>query len=128
MLLNENEAKQITDKILSYVKADDAQVSVSSEKYCHPRFARNAFLTSGNTVERGANITVWIEGKRGLSSTTDFDDASLKAMVEEAEKIAEISPVDREYLPTLGKQKYKESNAFAEDTAKISLEKSCKKH
>ena len=83
-------------------------------------------MTSGNTVERGANITVWIKGKRGSSSTTDFDDASLKAMVEEAEKIAEISPVDREYLPTLGKQKYKESNAFAENTADISLENRAK--
>ncbi len=127
MLLNEKEAKQITDKILSYVKADDAQVSVSSEKYSHLRFARNAFLTSGNTVERGANITVWIKGKRGSSSTTDFDDASLKAMVEEAEKIAEISPVDKQYLPTLGQQKYKDSNAFAENTADISLTDRAKK-
>lgn len=126
MLLNENEAKKITDKILSYVKADDASVSISSEKYSHLRFARNAFLTSGNTVERGANITVWIKGKRGSSSTTDFDDASLKAMVEEAEKIAEISPVDREYLPTLGKQTYKESTAFVEKTADISLENRAK--
>lgn len=127
MLLNKKEAKQITDKILSYVKADDARVSVSSEKYSHLRFARNAFLTSGNTVERGAQITVWIKGKSGSSSTTDFDDASLKAMVEEAEQIAEISPVDKQYLPTLGEQKYVDSNAFAENTADISLADRAKK-
>lgn len=126
MLLNEQEAIQITDKILSFVKADDAEVSVSSEKYSHLRFAANAFLTSGNTVERSANITVWIKGKRGSSSTTDLDDASLKAMVEQAEQIAEISPVDREYLPTLEKQTYKNSNAFAESTADISLENRAK--
>lgn len=121
MLLNEKETKEITDKILSYVKADDAQVSVSSNKYSHLRFAANAFLTSGNTVERSAGVTVWIKGKRGSSSTTDLDDASLKAMVEQAETIAEISPVDREYLPTLGPQKYKVSNGFADETSNISL-------
>ena len=127
MLLTEKETKEITDKILSFVKADDANVSVGSEKYSHSRFAANAFLTSGNTVERNASITVWIKGKRGASSTTDFDDASLKAMVEQAEKVAEISPVDKEYLPTLELQKYKSSNAFSDTTAEISLENRAKK-
>lgn len=119
MLLTEKEAKAITDKILSFVEADDAQVAVNSEKTSHLRFARNAFLTSGNTIERGASVTVWKKGKRGSSSTTDFSDESLKAMVEQAEQVAEISPVDREYLPTLGPQTYKTVNAFVEATANI---------
>ncbi len=121
MLINKKEAKEITEKILSYVKADDATVSVSTNKRSHLRFARNAFLTSGNTVGRGADITVWIDKKRGSSSTSSLDDESLKAMVEEAEKIARISPVDRQYLPTLGAQTYKNSNGYAESTANISL-------
>ncbi len=121
MLLNEKEAKTITDKILSYVKADDASVSVNSEKHTFLRFARNAFLTSGNTVERGANITVWVKGRSGSSSTSDFSDASLKAMVEQAEQVAAISPVDPEYLPTLPTQTYKPVNAFIDATANISL-------
>lgn len=121
MLLTEKEAREITDKILSYVKADDAQVSVTSEKTSHLRFARNAFLTSGNTVERNASITVWIKGKRGSSSVSDFSDESLKAMVEQAEQVAEISPVDREYLPTLAAQTYKPSNGYVESTANLSL-------
>ena len=126
MLLNEQEAKKITDKILSYVKADDARVSVNSEKYSHLRFARNAFLTSGNTVERGASITVWIDKKRGSSSTTDLEDSSLKAMVEQAEEIANISPVDRQYLPTLGQQEYKNSNRYSDNTADVPLDKRAK--
>jgi predicted Zn-dependent protease len=48
-------------------------------------------------------------------------------MVEQAEKVAEISPVDKEYLPTLEPQKYKESNSFSEATADISLENRAKK-
>lgn len=126
MLLTEKEAQEITNKILSYIKAKDAQISLTSEKASFLRFARNAFLTSGNTVERGANITVWSKQKRGSSSTTDFSDASLKAMVEQAEQVAEISPVDREYLPTLGAQTYQPSNGFVEATANLSLTKRAK--
>ena len=121
MLLNENEAKAFTDKILSYVTATDASVGVSSDKLSHLRFAGNNFLTSGQRISRGANVTVWIDGKRGSSSTNDLDDASLKAMVEQAEKLARLSPVDREYLPTFSKQNYKPVNGFVEATANLSL-------
>jgi predicted Zn-dependent protease len=120
MLLNEKEAKAITDKLLSFVKADDASVSVSSDKLSHLRFARNGFLTSGQRLGRGANITIWIEGKRGASSTNDLDDASLKTMVEQAEQLARLAPVDREYLPTLKAQTYKPVSGYVEATANIS--------
>ena len=102
MLLNESDAKALTEKILSYVTATDASVNVSSDKLSHLRFAGNNFLTSGTRVSRGASVTVWIDGKRGSASTNDTDDASLKAMVAQAEKIARSAPVDREYMPTLG--------------------------
>jgi predicted Zn-dependent protease len=121
MLLTETEAKAYTDKILSYVTAADASVGVNSDKLSHLRFAGNNFLTSGQRISRGANVTVWIDGKRGSSSTNDLDDASLKAMVEQAEKLARLSPVDREYLPTLSKQNYKPVNGFVEATANLSL-------
>lgn len=120
MLLTEREARSITDKLLSYVRADDASVGVSSEQLSHLRFADNAFLTSGRRENRSASVTVWIEGRRGAASTNDTDDASLRAAVEQAEAIARIAPVDREYLPTLGRQTYKPVNAYVEATANIS--------
>ena len=120
MLLTEKEAKSITDKILSFVKATDASVSVNSDRLSHLRFARNSFLTSGQRDNRSANITVWIDGKRGSASTNDLDDASLRAMVEQAEAIARLAPVDREYLPTLGRQTYKPVKSYSEATANIS--------
>ena len=121
MLLTEAEAKALTDKILSYVTAGDASAGVGSDKLSHLRFAGNNFLTSGTRLGRTANVTVWIEGKRGSASTNDIDDASLKAMVEQAEKIARNAPVDREYMPTLGKQSYKPTTGFVESTANLSL-------
>ncbi len=121
MLLTETEARAICEKLLSYVKADDAVVSVNSENYGHLRFASNAFTTSGARENVGVGVTVWIGGKRGSASTNEIDDESLKSTVALAEQLARISPVDREYMPTLGKQTYKPVNGYVEATSNISV-------
>jgi predicted Zn-dependent protease len=121
MLLTEAEVKTLTEKILSMVKADDASASVSSNKQSHLRFAGNNVMTSGSREGRNAGVTLWIGGKRGSASTNDLDDASLRLMVERAETIAKSAPVDREYLPTLGKQVYKPTSGYVEATANLSL-------
>lgn len=121
MLLTETEARAICEKLLSYVKADDAAVSVNSENYGHLRFAMNAFTTSGARENTSVGVTVWIGGKRGSASTNEIDDESLKATVAQAEQLARISPVDREYMPTLGKQTYKPVDGYAEATSNISV-------
>lgn len=120
MLLTEKEARTICEKMLSYVKADDATVSVNSENYGHLRFASNAFTTSGARENITVGVTVWIDKKRGAASTNEIDDESLKATVALAEQLARISPVDREYMPTLSKQTYKPVNGYAEATSNIS--------
>ena len=121
MMLSEDKAKVLTDKIIAMVKADDAAVSVNSSKNSHLRFANNNVLTSGSREGLNASVTVWIGGKRGTASTSDHSDASLQAMVDEAERIARSAPVDREYVPTLGKQIYKPVNSYFEATANLSL-------
>ena len=122
MLLTEQEARELTQKLLSYVKADDALVTVGSEDYSHLRFAANAFTTSGARQNTNANVVVWIDKKRGSSSINEVDDESLKAMVAQAQELARISPVDREYLPTIGPQTYQPVGGYAEATANISLQ------
>ena len=122
MLLTEQEARAITSKLLGYVRADDAVVSVNSETYSHLRFAANAFTTSGARKNTSVGVTVWIDKKRGASSTNEIDDASLRAAVAQAEEIARLSPVDREYLPTVSRQTYKPVNGYSEATSNISLQ------
>lgn len=119
MLLDEREARAITAKLLGFVKADDASVGVSSEEYSHLRFAANAITTSGRREDANASVTVWIERKRGAATTNALDDASLRAAVEQAETLARVSPVDREYVPTLGPQKYRPTVQYAETTTRI---------
>src|SRR2546423_24076 len=81
------------------------------------RFAANGFTTSGRREDASASITVWIDKKRGSAAANDLEDASLKMAVEQAEQLARISPVDREYVPTLGAQTYKATGGFVEATA-----------
>src|SRR5436309_4128007 len=105
MLLSESEIKAFCDQLLSYTKAADAEVSITSEDFSHLRFAANGFTTSGRRANAIASVTVWIDKKRGSAAANDLDDVSLKMAVEQAEQLARISPVDREYLPTLGRQR-----------------------
>jgi len=121
MLLSEQEAKAICQKLLGYSKADDAVMVMQSEAFSHLRFAANTFTTSGRREDLEVSVTSWIEGKKGTASTNEIDDASLEAAVRQAEQLARLSPVDREYLPTLGPQRYKPSQGYAEATANISL-------
>jgi predicted Zn-dependent protease len=121
MLISESEARALCAQLLGFVKADDASVSVTSEEYSHLRFAANAFSTSGRRENRTVGVTVWIDKRRGVATANATDEASLRAAVEEAEQIARISPVDREYLPTLGAQRYTPADGYVAATANISL-------
>ena len=120
MLLSEKQAKTICDRVLGYATMGDALVSVTSEKHSHLRFAVNAFTTNGQREDTSVRVTVWIDKKRGTASTNEIGDLALKATVEEAERLARLSPEDREYLPTLGPQEYKPVTGYAETTANIS--------
>ena len=122
MLLSESEAKAICQKTLSHVKADDAQVAVYGEKYSHLRFAVNEFSTSGYREDVSVDVTVWIERKKGAASGNELSDTALRALVAEAEELARVSPVDEEYLPTLGPKKYEPTGGFVEATSGLPLD------
>ena len=103
------------------VMADDASVTVSSNRNSHLRFAANSFLTNGRQENATVAVTVWIGKRRGQTTTNDLSDSTLRQAVEQAESIARLSPVDREYLSTLGPQVYRPSVGFADSTVEISV-------
>lgn len=117
MLLSEKEAKNICDKVLASVRADDAEVLLQNEDYSQLRFAANTFTTNGRREDTEVNVTVWIDGKKASAATNEIDTASLEAVVRQAESLARVSPVDPEYLPTLGPEKYKPVHGYVEATA-----------
>lgn len=121
MLLTADEARRLTTRILAMVRAEDASVNVTSRIHRYLRFAANNIQTSGDRETRTASVTVWIERRRGAATTSDLSDASLREMVDQAEALARLSPVDREYMPTLGPQRYESTRRYVEDTAALSL-------
>ncbi len=119
MIFTESEARALCEKLLGFVKADDAEVNVSGEDTSHLRFAANTFTTSGWREDLEVGVTVWIDKKKGSASTNQVDDASLRSVVTQAEQFARVSPVDVEYLPTLGPQHYRAASGYVAATVDI---------
>ncbi|HEX4947075.1 MAG TPA: TldD/PmbA family protein, partial [Blastocatellia bacterium] len=119
MLITEQDAKAVCQKILGLVKADDAQISLNSSAQTHQRFAANTFTTGGASADTSVTLTVWIGKKKGQSRTNDLSESALRTLVEQAEQMARISPVDREYLPSLSAQSYRATGGYTAVTERL---------
>jgi predicted Zn-dependent protease len=123
-MLTRNEALQICETVLGHAKtagAEDAAVSLQSSVEAHARFADNRITTSGRAEDLDVTATVWVGRRRGSSTANDASADALKRLAGEAVQIARVSPVHREYVPTLGPLEYPESRGFADATADVDL-------
>ena len=118
-ILTQEEAKAIIDKVLSYAKADETEVSIRGGRTGNIRYARNTVNTSGETNEISLSITSVYGKKSGSTSINELDDESLKRAVTRAEEIAALAPENPEYMPMLGPQNYGSSKTFAKATDSI---------
>jgi len=124
-MLNRDEALKICDTVLAHAKAagaEDAAVSLRNSNQQHARFADNRITTSGQAEDLQVTTTVWVGRRRGTSIGNDSGADALKQLADEAVQIARVSPVHREYVPTLGPQTYPEHRGYAAATANIDLE------
>jgi predicted Zn-dependent protease len=96
-------------------------VAAQSSIEAHARFADNRITTSGRSEDLDLTTTVWVGKRRGAATGNDASAAALKRMAEEAVQIAKVSPVHREYVPTLGPLTYPEARGFANATAEVDL-------
>ncbi len=123
-MLPRNDALRICETVLSLAKAagaEDATASVRSSMEAHVRFADNRVTTSGRSEDIDIGTTVWVDRRRGSASANDASPDALKRMADEAVAIARVSPVHREYVPTLGPLDYPESRGFSDATAELDL-------
>lgn len=123
-MLARDEALTICETVLAHAKAagaEDAAVSVQSTVESHARFADNRITTSGRSEDVGVTATVWVGKRRGAATGNDSSAGALKQLADEAVQIARVSPVQREYVPTLGPLTYGENRGFAAATADVDL-------
>ena len=123
-MLTRDAALKICDTVLANAKsagAEDALVSLQNGIESHARFADNSITTSGRSEDLDITVTVWVGGRRGAITGNDTGPDALKRIIEEAVQIARVSPVHREYVPTLGPVEYPVSRGFAAPTADVDL-------
>ena len=123
-MLTRDEALKICETVLSHARtagAEDSTVSLQSSVESHARFADNRITTSGRSDDVEITATVWVGKRRGAVTGNDVSATALKRLADEAVEIARISPVHREYMPTLGPVEYAESRGFAEATAEVDV-------
>ncbi len=121
-MLSRDEALRICEVVLAHAKsagAEDAAVSLQSSVESHARFADNRITTSGRGDDLDISVTVWVGRCRGAATGNDPGEEALQRLSEEAVQIARVSPVHREYVPTLGPLEYAESRGFAATTADV---------
>ena len=124
-MLTRDEALTICETLLGHAKAagaEDASITVNGSIESHARLAENRVTTSGHADNVAINVTVWVSKRRGSSSGNDAAAEALKRMADEAVQIARVSPVHREYVPTLGPIDYAEARSFAGPTARVDLD------
>ncbi len=120
--LSREQAKAITDKALSFATADETRVNLGSGWSGNTRFAGGEITTAGGTTDTSLSVTSTFGRRSASASTNVLDDAGLRRVVEQAERLAKLSPEDREYLPVLGPQQYATIDAYAAATAELTPE------
>ena len=123
-MLTRDEALKTCDEVLAHAKtagAEDAAVSVRSAIQSHARFADNRISTSGRSEDLDITLTVWTGRRRGSITGNSAGAEALAQMAADAVQIARVSPVHREYVPTLGPIEYQESRGFANATADVDV-------
>jgi predicted Zn-dependent protease len=117
-----DDTKKLTDRILSFSKAESTFVAVNLTDRANLRFARNTATTSGAATQINVVITASF-GKRSTSVTVaQLDDESLQRACRRAEEVAKVSPENPEAMPDLGPQTYPSTKPYFDDAAKASPE------
>jgi len=122
MIWTREQAKALTDRALSFSKAESTTVTLNGGDRANVRFARNSASTSGASSGYSLAITAGFGKKSGIVTTAEFDDASLQRAMRSAEEIAKLSPENPEAMPPLAPQTYPTVKAFFDDAANATPE------
>ncbi len=121
-MITQEQAKHITDKVLSLSKADQCEVTLTGGRSGNIRFARNAVSTAGEVNDISLAISVAYGKKQGTITLNELDDASLAKGVQRAQDLAKLAPDNPEFMPAVGKQHYAATPTFVQATQDITPE------
>ena len=99
MSYSREEVKAITDKVLNMAKADAVEVRFSGGERSATRYANSTITANLVEHDQEVQITVFYGQKSASTSTHQFDDASLKSAIEQAQELAKRRPDNPELMP-----------------------------
>jgi len=85
MIWTKDQTKALTDRVLSFSKAEQTFAAVNGSDRASLRFARNTATTSGATSGTSLAITASFGKRSGTITTSQFDDESLQRALRKAE-------------------------------------------
>ena len=119
VILTEEEAKALLQKVLKYSKADECEINISGEKSGNLRYARNEVSTSGSQLTQNLIVQSAFGKKVGVATTNEFSEEAFAKVVRKSEELAQLAPENPEYVGVLTPQQYKKTSGFFDSTANI---------
>jgi len=122
MGMTASQARTLCERVFGLVRADSAEVGVSDGDDLHLRHASND-VTSNALVHRTELSLTVSYGRRSATLSTNqlgggqFDDASIRRLVDRAEAMAKLAPENPEHMPPLGPTEFAVPVSWAEATA-----------
>src|SRR5687767_1022841 len=117
--MGREECEALAKRALAAAAADETRITINSGARGNTRFAVNQISTAGDNYDATISVRSTFGKRTGVVNTNKLDDASLKAAVNLAERLAKLSPEDPEAMPELGPQTYVESRGWSESTASL---------
>jgi predicted Zn-dependent protease len=112
-----DQARALTDRILSFSKARECEVTLRQSETGHTRFAANEITTAGMLRTVTVGITSREGGQSGSTTTNALDDSLLREAVTRSEALMAAARPDPEQVEGLDPQHYPAIPAFDEATA-----------
>ncbi|SEJ30977.1 Predicted Zn-dependent protease or its inactivated homolog [Dyadobacter koreensis] len=119
VILTEDEAKALLQKVLKFSKADECEINISGEKSGNLRYARNEVSTSGSQLTQNLIVQSAFGKKVGVATTNEFSEEAFEKVVRQSEELAQLAPENPEYVGVLTPQQYKKTSGFFDSTANI---------
>jgi predicted Zn-dependent protease len=91
--------KAITDKVLNMARADAVEVQFSGGERSATRYANSTITANLVEHDQQVAVTVYYGQKSATTTAHQFDDASLKNAIEQAQELAKRRPDNPELMP-----------------------------
>src|SRR5215813_15051861 len=117
-MYSREEIKTLTDKVLGMTRAEAVEVSFDGGERSATRWANSSITVNLVQYDQQLTLTVRHGQKQGAASTREFDDESLKAMVDEAQEAAQKARDNANLAPLVKPpQDYVKVDAVEQKTA-----------